>query len=564
MTFLVRRHVAPARDVFRRFWPYTRGTRLLLLAGGLSAIVVSVSEITVVAIFAVMTNKVLERGYLAGFWSLAAWWLAVATTAAAVMGAGGYLSGLAAERFILRLRGHVFAHIQRLAPDFVSRHRLGDLVVRLTDDIELVEAFVSSGAVTVLTSAISLVLFAGALLVIRWDLALVTFAVVPLFWLISRGFSSRFTAAAERERAVNAAVTSVVEENLSNHALVQAFGREEAEAGRLRGEATRWLGARMTQTRLNSVYSPLIFLIETLAALAVLAVGAWDIAQHRVSLGGLLAFAAFTAYLYPPARNLSGLAVTVAEAAASGQRITEIMQTRPAVTDGPDLRARLRSRGRIDVDAVTFRYPGAEAATLAGLSFTACPGSVVAIVGPSGAGKSTVARLLLRMYDPCQGSILLDGVDIRRMSLHTLRHNITLLDQENLLFPGSIRDNIAYGGSSVTEAQIMAAAEAAGAEEFITRLPQGYDTLMGQRGRLLSGGQRQRIAIARALVRNAPILVLDEPSTGLDKASAEAIRDLLISPAPERTTIVITHDPRFAAEADSVVVLGDRAPVLHP
>jgi ATP-binding cassette, subfamily B, bacterial len=158
MTFPAQRHVAPARDVFRRFWPYTRGTRCLLLAGGLSAIAVSVSEITVVAIFAAMTNKVLERGYLAGFWSLAAWWLAVAATAAAVIGVGGYLSGLAAERFILRLRGHVFAHIQRLAPDFVSRHRLGDLVVRLTDDIELVEAFVSAGAVTVLTSAISLVL----------------------------------------------------------------------------------------------------------------------------------------------------------------------------------------------------------------------------------------------------------------------------------------------------------------------------------------------------------------------------------------------------------------------
>jgi ATP-binding cassette subfamily B protein len=552
-----RQHISLARDLFRRFWPYTRGDRRVLLSAALLAILVPVTELGVIAIFDTLTDRVLEHGHLAGFPRLAAMWAAIAALAAIAMGGSGYLATLAGERFMMRLRDSVFGHLQRLAPDFLSTRPPGDLIVRLTDDIEIVEGFIASGSVSVLASAVSLVLFAGAVLVIQWQIALAAFASLPLFWLISRLYAGRFAAAAARERAASSAVTSVIEENLANQALVQAFNRERAEAGRLHAEGTAWLRARMSQARLGAGYSPLTFLVETMAALSVLGIGAWDMAQHRLSIGGLLAFAALAAYLYAPARELSGLAVTVAEAAASGQRISDLLAAQITVSDGQAIGARLRSRGRVEFSHVTFSYPGTGRAVLAGLSFTAGPGWVVAVTGPNGAGKTTIARLLLRTHDPSAGRIRLDGVDLRDLSLPTLRRNIAVLDQENLLLPATIRDNIGYGRPAAGPDRIIAAARTAGAHEFITALPDGYDTQVGQRGRLLSGGQRQRIAFARAILLDAPVLVLDEPTTGLDRASARAVRELLATAAAAgRTVIVITHDRELAAAADAVVNLG--------
>ena len=241
-------------------------------------------------------------------------------------------------------------------------------------------------------------------------------------------------------------------------------------------------------------------------------------------------------------------------------RVTEILQFRPLVTDGQAIAARVRGRGRIEFGNVTFTYPGAGRATLDGLSFTARPGRVLAVVGPSGAGKSTIARLLLRFYDPEAGRILLDGIDIRELSLRTLRYNITLLQQENLLFTGTVRDNIGYGARGAADAQIRAAAQAADAHEFITALPGGYQAPVGERGRLLSGGQRQRIAIARAILRDAPVLILDEPTTGLDPAGSRRLLGLLSRAMAGRTTILITHDLALAAAADEVIAVGVPAP----
>jgi ATP-binding cassette subfamily B protein len=544
------------RDIFRRFWPYTRGHRRLLLAGAILAVGLAAAEVGIVVLFDVIIDDVLQRHHQAAFWPLAALWLAVAAAGAAAMAGSHYLTGLASERFLLSLRDAVFARTQRLPVDFFDSRRLGDLMVRLTDDLVVIEGVVASGVVSLVTSAVTVAAFAGAALVISWQLALAAFVIAPVFWVLARGFAGRMGLTAGAEREAEGSISSAVEESLSAQVLVQAFNRQETEARRLHREGESWLHARMAETRLDSLYGPLVFLLETCCVLLVFGAGAWQLGNGRISLGGLLAFAVCLAYLYPPVQALSELVLGVSEAAESSARITELLEFRPDVTDTRSaVRARVRSRGRIEFDQVTFGYPGGGPPIIGRLCFAARPGRVLAVTGPSGSGKSTLTRLLLRFYDPSSGRILLDGVDIRELSLSTLRYNVALLLQETILFPGTVRDNIAYGRPHAAEQQILAAARAADAHEFITALPGGYSTHVGQRGRLLSGGQRQRISIARAILRDAPVLVLDEPTAGLDAAGTRRVMTPLTRLMAGRTTILITHDLALAAQADDMLTL---------
>lgn len=551
----------PVTGVFREFWPFTRGDRFRLVVGGLLSLVLLGCELASVIIFEAIVSKVIEKHHLSGFWLLAGLWLGVAALGAAAMAGSSWLNGLAAQRIQLRLRDSVFSHTQRLPVDYFDERRLGDLMIRLTDDITVVEGAVASGPVSLVSSAVSIVVFAVAALVIQWDLALLAFAVAPAFWLLARVFSGPLSRAASRERTASGSVTSTVEESLANQALIQAFNRQEMESGRLHREGVWWLRAKMAETRLDSLYAPLVYFLETCCVLAVFGLGAWDVAGGRLSLAGLLAFAACLAYLYPPVQGLSGLLLTVSEATASAARIDDILSFRPRVAERTlALKGRLRGRGRVDFEDVTFGYPRSGRPVLDRLSFAAGPGRLLAIAGPSGTGKSTITRLLLRFYDPDAGRIRLDDIDIRDLSLRTLRYNITLLQQETLLFPGTVADNIRYGRSGASGREVVAAARAAGAHEFISALPDGYNTVVGQRGRLLSGGQRQRISIARAFLRDAPVLILDEPTTGLDAASTDRLMAVIRRFAADHTAIVITHDPRVAAAADDVLRLASTSP----
>ena len=544
------------RDILRRFWPYTRGDRKRLLLAVLLGIFITISEIGSVLIFDAITDKVLAAHRFAGFWPLAAAWLGIAVAAAAMMFLAGYQSSLARERFQLRLRDGVFAHAQQLSLYFFDRKRLGDLMVRLIEDIEVIEGVVCSGLAATVAAGLSLLLLAAAAIVISSSLAVLAFVVAPLFWLVSRAFSGRLAEAARQEREANSSISSVVEESLSNQALVQAFNRQPYQALRLHEEGASWLRARMAEHRLNAVYAPVMYVVETMCVLVVFGVGAWEVAGGRVTLGGLLSLAILLTFIYPEVQSLTGFRNTLAEGRASARRITEILEFRPPVTErARAIRTRVRGRGLIDFESVSFAYPGADHFAVAGLTFAARPGRVLAITGPSGAGKSTVASLLLRFYDPDRGRILLDGIDVRELSLRTLRYNVTLLQQENLLFTGTIRDNIGYAARGATDAEIRADASAVGAHEFITALPDGYGTQVGERGRLLSGGQRQRIALARAVLRDTPVLIMDEPTTGLDPASAVALMPLLRTTMADRTIIVITHDHGVAASADDILPL---------
>jgi ATP-binding cassette, subfamily B, bacterial len=548
-----------AVGVFRLFWPYTKGDRRWLALGGGCALVVAACELGTVGVFDVITDRVLTARHLAGFWAPAAWWLAIAAVAAVAMFFGEYLTSLASERFALRLRDDVLAHVQRLPPDFIDRRPLGDLMVRLTEDVAVIEGITASGALGAATSAVTAAAFAAAAAVVCWPLAVVACVVAPVFFLTSRAFSGRIQRAAERERALTGKLTSAIEESLSGQALIQAYSRQTGELRMLHATGDSWLRARMAQIRLGAIYGPAVYLVETLCALTVFGVGAWELARGAVTLGGLLAFAILLVYLYAPVQDLAGFPLSVSEATESVSRITEILDAKPPVTDSAVVRAAIRGRGVVTFRDVCFAYPETGGPVLRHLSFRAGPGQLVAITGPSGSGKSTIGKLLLRFYDPDAGRILLDGIDIRDLSLRALRHNVTLLQQEHLLRPGSVADNIGYGKRGAGRGEIVAAARAAGAHEFISALPAGYDTPVGQHGRLLSGGQRQRIAIARAVLRDAPVIVLDEPTTGLSPADTRQLTELLGPVIADRTVIVITHDPAVAAQADYVVTLGSPA-----
>jgi len=556
--------IKTAWTTFRRFWPLARPDKKLLVLGGLLAVVAAGCEVAAIYVFGVITDEALAAKKLSAFWSPAAIWLGVAIVAAAATFVGDCLTTLAGERFLFRLRNSIFGYMQRLPLDFFDNSRLGDLMVRLTDDVESVEELVASGVIRSVTSVISIVTFAGAAFYIRWDLALAACVLIPVFWLVSRSFTGKVQAAAADERASNGDIASVVEESLSNQAVVQAYNRQFDQERRLHEQGLTWLNARMAEAKLSSLYGPLVQVVETICVLAVLGMGAWELSASRITLGGLLSFAAFLGYLYPPIQSLGQFSLTVAEASAAVDRLDDVLKTTPVVTDNAADDTGWRCAGLVDFQDVGFQYPQSERRTVEGLSFCADPGELVLLAGPSGAGKSTVTKLLLRFYDPSVGRILIDGVDIRKLSLRTLRENVTLLHQESQLFSGTIYDNIAYGRPSATPAEVVAAARAADAHGFIEAMPGGYQADVGHRGRLLSGGQRQRLAIARALLRDTAILVLDEPTTGLDQESAARIMEPLRRLMAGRTTILITHDPSIAVSPDKVVTINPRGGVERP
>ncbi|MEU3614331.1 ABC transporter ATP-binding protein [Streptomyces sp. NPDC006872] len=546
-----------ARAAFRRFWPLTRGDRRWMLAIVACVVVSALAETASILLFAELTDNALAAGSLAEFWGPAGAWLGVAALGALVGYLGNSLATWTAERFVLRLRAKVFAHVQELPPHFFQQHRRGDLVERLTGDVEAIEQLVVSGVVGTVSALFSAVFYSAAALWLRWDLALATFVLAPLFLLAARRFSGRIKQASQDERAADGAITSVVEESLGNVVLTQAYNRRRDEERRLDKEARAWMRASVRGARLSEMYEQFVEVVETLCVLSVIGLGVWEISAGRMTLGALLAFAAFIGYLYPPVRNLGQLGLTVTAATAGAERIAEILDAEPAVRDPQTPVPAWPVRGWVSFHGVTFRYPEAARRSLQDVSFTAGPGELVLVTGASGAGKSTLSKLLTRFYDPDTGVICLDGVPLTDVPLEFVRENMALLPQQTLVLNGTIRENIGCGRPGATDEEIERAARSAAAHDFVMALPDGYDTHIAPGTAALSGGQLQRIAIARAMLRAAPVLVLDEPTAGLDSVAARQIVQPLRRLMSGRTTIMITHDLSLAPDADRILVVDE-------
>ncbi|MFE5816865.1 ABC transporter ATP-binding protein [Streptomyces sp. NPDC056479] len=545
------------RTAFRRFWPLTRGDRRWLAVIVACVVVAALAETASILLFAELTDHALKAGSVSAFWGPAAAWLGVAALGALVGYLGNSLATWTAERFVLRLRAKVFRHVQDMPPHFFQQHRQGDLVERLTGDVEAIEEMVVSGVAGTVAAVFSALFYSATALYLRWDLALATFVLAPLFLLAARRFSSRIRTASQDERVADGGITSVVAESLGNVVLTQAYNRRRAEEKLLDREARAWMKASVRGARLSEMYEQFVEVVETICVLAVIGLGVWEISADRMTLGQLLAFAAFVGHLYPPIRNLGQLGLTLTAATAGAQRLGEILDAEPAVADPAEPVAKWPVRGWVGFHGVSFAYPGAARESLRDLTFTAGPGELIVVTGPSGAGKSTTAKLLTRFYDPVSGVITLDGVPLPHLGLEFLRDNVALLPQETLILNGTLRDNIECGRPGASEADIERAARAAAAHDFIAALPEGYGTPIAPGTAALSGGQLKRITIARAMLRAAPVLVLDEPTAGLDSVAARQVVQPLRRLMSGRTTILITHDLSLAPDADRVLVVDD-------
>ncbi|HEU5433095.1 MAG TPA: ABC transporter ATP-binding protein [Thermomicrobiales bacterium] len=549
--------LAPAaslRTIARWFWPDVRPYRWQLALLVVFIALGPAVETATIWLYKRLVDEVLVPRALAPFFGLAALYVGLTLLGGLVAFGNSYVSAWVGERFLLDLRTRVFTHLQNMSPSYFQGQRLGDLVARLTGDIADVEGLLVADFDLALSYLIRIALFAGALFLLEWRLAALALVVSPLFWLAAQRFSTRIQAVSrDRQRRIGG-IGAVAEESLANAALVQAYNRQATEIERFRAQAREQMTAQLALTRLAGLFAPIVSLVQLGGVLIVVGAGVWELTHGNLTLGGLLAFLAFLSQLFGPVNGLTTLATTAAASAAGAERIIEVLDETPAVPQSAGAAAPA-ALGAIVFDRVSFHYPDADEAALSDVSFRVAPGETLALVGPSGAGKSTVVNLLLRFYDPAAGRIALDGHDLRDLTLDGLRDNIAVVFQDSLIFAGSIRDNIAYGRAGASELDIVRAAKAADAHAFITALPDGYDTIIGQRGARLSGGQRQRIAIARALLRDAPILILDEPTSGLDAAASQRLADVWRRAMAGRTTIVVSHNLLTVREATSIAVL---------
>jgi ATP-binding cassette subfamily B protein len=473
----------------------------------------------------------------------------------------------AGERITHELRVAIYDHLQRLSLAFHQRSQKGDLLTRVTGDVNAMGNLFSDTLGEMVQAAL---LSVGMTLVLIWldpALALLSLTTAPVLVTISFIFRRRVRTEARHQRRHEGDLASVANEALSAMTVVKAFGAEGHEAERVRTRSEQRMGVGVKVARLQARFDGYVGVLRATATAIVTIAGVFRVAKGQLSAGDLIVFVSYTRKAHSPMRSFAREASKLTAALARADRVAEILTEDDLLEEKPDAYTGGRATGEIELHNVSFAYPG-ERPALEDVTLRVEPGSRVALVGPSGAGKSTLSALIARFYDPAEGRVLIDGRDARDCAIHWLREQVAVVLQDTVLFTGSVRANIGYG-SDATPEQIVEAAKAAAAHEFIRRLPDGYDTELGPQGVGLSGGQRQRIGIARTLLRNPPIIILDEPTTSLDRDSESQVLQGLDRLMRDRTCILVTHSPRLARTADRIVELdggriaGEHAPERH-
>jgi len=485
-----------------------------------------------------------------------------AVLAVIVIAAAGALSSYA-EKYLTTsvgqwvmhdLRGILYHHIQRLSLAYHDHKSTGDLISTVTADIDSIQDFISQALLGILVNVLTLVGMLAVMFYLNWRFTLIALSITPFLFLVVYTYTRRIKQASRALRKKEGEVVSVVAEVLGSIRVVKAFAREDYEEARLAQQSLENVEIALRARSLKSKLAPVVQVIVAVGTCLVLWYGVNLVLTEQMTSGSLLVFLLYLGKMYKPMRDLSKMTDTMSKAAVGYERIHAVIETENEVRNLPGAKKAPNLKGAIEFEHVDFgydkRYP-----TLTDVNLKVEPGQLAALVGPTGAGKSTITGLIGRFYDPQKGVVKIDGEDIRKYKMKSLRRQMSFVLQETLLFRAPVWQNIAYGKPEATREEILRAAELANADEFIKNMPQQYDTMVGEKGVTLSGGQRQRIAIARAIIRNSPILILDEPTSGLDAASEELVFEALGRLMEGRTTIVIAHRLATIRRADVIFVI---------
>jgi subfamily B ATP-binding cassette protein MsbA len=454
------------------------------------------------------------------------------------------------------LRQRLYSHIQYLSLEYHDQKQIGDLISRVTSDLDAIQGFITTGFFGLLVNSLTLMGMIVVMLCLNWHFTLIALSVAPVLFVVVFSYTRRIKKASREVRSTEGEMVSLMQEVLSSIRLVKAFASEEYEQRRLKEKSLASIEIAQRARSLKVKLSPVVDMIVAVGTCLVLWFGGRMVLRGALSAGSLVLFIWYLAKMYKPMRDLSKMTDAYAKAAVGFERVREVLEIDGKVTDLPGARRAPEFRGRIELGNVSFGYEP-NYPVLKQVSFTVEPGQLAALVGPTGAGKTTIINLIPRFYDPDAGTVKIDGTDVRLFRQKSLRQQISFVLQETLLFHGPVWYNIAYGKPGASRVEILHAARIANAHEFIERMPQGYDTIIGERGVTLSGGQRQRIAIARAVIRNTPILILDEASAGLDAASEDLVFDALQRLMKGKTSIVIAHRLSTIRSADVIFVVKD-------
>lgn len=543
---------AAMRRVFALARPYRARLSLAIVLTALASVVWLVVPLGL----RTLIDAVFEEGNRGLLNIMAVGLLVLFLVQASVSFAGSYLLGISGARIVTDLRRRVFEHLARLDFAFFSRQRTGELTSRLTNDVGAVREAVTGALVDLLSQTLSLIGSLGLMLVLNWRLSTVVFLVVPAVTLLARRLGKAMRRYARTVQDQLAETTAIAEEALAAIRVVKAFAREEHEAERYGDAAEALFGTEKQRILVRSGYGAAIGALFFSALVGIFWFGGTEVLAARLSAGDLVAFLFYAMNIARGVGGMSRLYATFSSATGATERLFEVLDMRPDVQDRQDARPVGDVRGDIRFDDVMFAYES-DRTVLHGVTFSVTAGQTVALVGPSGAGKTTLMHLIPRFYDPVGGAIFLDGEDLRDLEVESLRQSIAVVPQDLYLFNSSVRANVRYGRLDADDASIEDAVRSANADVFVDALPKGLDTVVGERGITLSGGERQRIAIARALLRDAPVLLLDEPTSSLDSASEALIQEALDRLTAGRTTFIIAHRLSTVRHADLILVLDE-------
>lgn len=465
-----------------------------------------------------------------------------------------YLMNYVGQRVIIDIRKAVFEKLQRLSLDFYDKNKTGTIMSYVTNDVNALQSAMVENVVEMVTESVILIASIVMMIYLDWRLFLVTFSTFPVVLLFIDQFGKRIRKSGSRIQEATADITSVLQETVSSARVIKSFVREEYEINRFDKENMNNFRANMKYAQLSATLTPTIEFVAAVGVTIILWYGGNSVIDGTITAGSLVAFLTYAVNISNPIKRLSRVIGNIQRAMAAAQRVFDVLDLPESIKNLPEAKALPTVKGQVSFNNVSFSYnPGEQ--VLNNVSFSVKPGEMIAFVGPSGAGKSTVASLLPRFYDVTDGSITIDGHDIRHVTLDSLREQVGIVPQETVLFNGSVYDNILYGRLDATQEEVEAAAKAANAHNFIMELPNGYQTMLGDRGVNISGGQRQRISIARAILKNPQILILDEATSALDTESERVVQEALDRLMIGRTSFVIAHRLSTIKNADKIMVL---------